>query len=77
MAQLQKACYASDARLRIRADSVGRARMGLQFAFAVPFGCYLLYHTLAPAGVMQNARASQGAYMYWVQNFMSPLKSQQ
>ena len=77
MAQLQKACYASDARMRIRADQVGRARFGLQLAFAVPAAAYMIYHTLAPSGVMQNARASQGAYMYWVQNFMMPLKSSQ
>ena len=38
---------------------------------------YLIYGTFAPSGAMQNHRASNGAYLYWVQNFMGAGKSYQ
>ena len=37
----------------------------------------MLYQTLAPEGVMQNFRASNGAYLYWFQNFMGNSKTYQ
>ena len=32
---------------------------------------------MAPEGTMQNFRASNGAYMYWAQNFLGPNKTYQ
>ena len=52
MAKLQASCYASDARLRIRVDYTGKARMLLGLAFAIPFSTYMLYNMYAPYGVM-------------------------
>ena len=65
MQNLEKAIFASDARLKVRYDLVGRARLILGTAFAFPFSVYLLYHTLAPYGAMQNFRATNGAYLNW------------
>ena len=44
-------------------------------AFALPFTVYMWYHLVAPSGVMNNFRASNGAYMYFVQNFLGPAKT--
>ena len=66
MQKLQKACYASDVRLRIRVDQMAQARLLLGGAFLVPATIYFLYHTFAPWGVMHNFRASNGAYLYWM-----------
>ena len=75
MSALEKAIFASDARFKIRFDQTARARTMLGFLFAVPFSCYFIYHTMAPSGVMQNHRASNGAYLYWAQNFLGPQQS--
>ena len=75
MMKLEKAIFASDARMRMRLDQTSRARVILGTGFLVPFSMYLLYHTFAPTGVMQNHRASAGAYMYYAQNFLGPKKS--
>ena len=52
MQKLEKACYASDARLKIRADALGRSRILLSGLMAVPVGVYLIYNTYAPNGVL-------------------------
>ena len=65
MKRLEKAIFASDARLRIRLDQTGRAKMIMGFGFALPFSVYIIYHLMAPHGVMQNFRSSNGAYMNW------------
>ena len=70
MQKLEKLCYAADARLKIRMDHHARARLWLGVAWTAPLGAYLLYHTYAPGGVMQNHRSSQGLYMYNMQNFL-------
>ena len=44
--------------------------MMMGFGFALPFSMYIIYHLMAPHGVMQNFRASNGAYMNWAQNFL-------
>ena len=75
MQRLEKAIYASDARLKIRLDQITRSRQILGFLFAAPFSAYFLYHLFAPQGVMQNHRASAGAYLYWAQNFLGPSKT--
>ena len=65
----------ADCRLKIRLDSSGKSRLVLGVAFAVPFATYMLHGFLAPNGAMQNHRASQGAYMYYAQNFLGPNRS--
>ena len=77
MQRLQTACYASDARLRIRSDITNKARLMLGVGVGIPFLTYLIYHMYAPSGVMQNHRASNGAYLYWVQNFLGTGRSNQ
>ena len=77
MQSLEKAIYASDARLKIRLDQNARGRIAMGLFFIAPFSAYLIYQTFAPSGVMQNHRASAGAYMYWAQNFLGPAKSYQ
>ena len=52
MQRLEKACYASDVRLKIRADQASRARFLLGGLAAFPIGVYLLYHTYSPHGVL-------------------------
>ena len=61
--------------MKIRLDSSAKSRLVLGVAFAVPFATYMLYGFLAPGGVMQNHRASSGAYMYYAQNFLGPSRS--
>ena len=77
MQNLEKAIFTADARLKIRLDLNSRARAILGFGLVFPFCSYLVYHTLAPSGVMQNFRASNGIYGNWAQNFLGPLKSMQ
>ena len=72
MQRLEKAVFASDARIKIRLDQTARSRQVLGLLFALPFSCYFIYNTMSPFGVMQNHRASSGAYMYWAQNFLGP-----
>merc|ERR1712032_334896 len=43
----------------------------------VPVGIYLIYNTYAPSGVLQNFKATNGAYMQQMQNFIGPVKSYQ
>ena len=77
MQRLEKACYASDARLKIRLDGHARAQLMLGVMMAVPIATYLLYNTYAPNGVYQNFKATNGAYMQQMQNFIGPFKSYQ
>ena len=75
MQRLEKAIFAADARLKIRMDQSARSRIILGCLFAAPFSMYMIYHMFAPQGVMQNHRASAGAYLYWAQNFLGPSKT--
>ena len=77
MQRLEKACYASDARLKIRMDLLSKSRMGLVMLFGLPFGVYLTYNSYAPGGVWMNFRATNGVYMYYMQNFIGPQRSYQ
>ena len=47
----------------MRRVATGRAQISLVVAFAVPFSTYMLYNFFAPGGVMQNYKASSGAFM--------------
>ena len=62
MQRLEKACYASDARLKIRLDQNARARFVLSGMALFPLGIYLIYHTYAPNGALNNFKATNGAY---------------
>ena len=77
MQRLEKACYASDVRLKIRLDQCARSRLILGGLMSVPVGIYLIYNTYAPNGVLQNFKATNGAYGQQMQNFLGPMKSYQ
>ena len=70
MRALEKAVLEQDIRVALRKSVTTRARLLLGLAFAFPFSCYFVYHLVAPAGVMQNHRASSGAYLSFMQTFM-------
>ena len=76
MAHLEKVINVADQRLRMRRDIAAKASVTLGFLDAIPLSSYMLYHLFAPSGVMQNHKASSGAYLYWMQNFMYKGKSQ-
>ena len=76
MQRLEKAVVIADQRIRMRREVAARASITLGLLVAVPLSTYLLYHWFAPGGVMQNYKASSGAYMFWAQNFMYRPKSQ-
>ena len=75
MQRLEKAITVADQRLRMRRSVNARVSISLQAAIAAPVTLYLMYHFLAPSGVMQNFKATNGAYMFWLQNFLYPIKS--
>ena len=75
MARLEKAVVVADQRIRMRREIAGRVSLSLGFLVAVPLATYMIYHLFAPNGVMQNHKASSGAYMYWAQNFLYRPKS--
>ena len=72
MKNLEKAISMADQRIRMRRDSNARAQVLMTMGLAIPLGAYLLYHWFAPSGVMQNYKASSGAYAYYAQSFMYP-----
>ena len=76
MRRLEQAINVADQRIRIRRDVAARASITLGMLVALPLSTYMLYHLFAPHGVMQNYKASSGAYLYWAQNFMYRAKSQ-
>jgi hypothetical protein len=76
MAKLERAVAHADQRIVIRKNVIGRAQVSLMLLGGFPLSAYLLYNWFAPGGVMQNMKASSGAYMYWPQNFMYRPKTQ-
>ena len=76
MARLEIAINHADQRIRIRRDVAARASITLGFLVAAPLSAYMVFNMFAPHGVMQNHKASSGAYLYWAQNFMYRAKSQ-
>ena len=61
----------------MRRTVTARVSISLGALVAIPLGSYLVYHYMAPGGVMHNYKASAGAYMYWPQNFMYRPKTSQ
>jgi hypothetical protein len=70
LARLERACNMADQRLRIRKDIAGKSSVALATIVGIPLASYMIYNFFAPGGVMQNAKASSGAYAYFPQNFM-------
>ncbi len=77
MARLERAVNAADQRIRMRRTMSARVSITLGAGVALPLGAYMVFHYLAPGGVMHNYKAAAGAYMYWPQNFMYRPKSHQ
>mmetsp|Transcript_42189 Transcript_42189/g.30369 ORF Transcript_42189/g.30369 Transcript_42189/m.30369 type:complete len:93 (-) Transcript_42189:222-500(-) len=75
MKRLEKAINISDQRIRMKRNVNARVSVSLTFLAGAPLTFYLLFHWMAPSGVMMNFKATNGAYMYWVQNFLYPIKS--
>ena len=76
MQRLEKAIAVSDQRIRIRREVASRASLSLGLLVAFPLSFYMIYNTFGANGVMQNYKASAGAYLYWAQNFLYRQKSQ-
>ena len=70
MRNLETAIKVADQRIRMRRLEAGRSQIALAVAFAIPFSTYMLYNFFAPGGVMQNYKASSGAYMNYASNWM-------
>ena len=51
------------------------AQLTLALGFLVPFCSYMIYNFFAPSGVMQNYKASSGAYMHYAMNWMLKQRS--
>jgi hypothetical protein len=77
MKRLEKAVIIADQRIRMRRNVTVNVSLALGTLFAVPLGSYMIFHLFAPAGVMQNNKATSGAYMYWAQNFLYKGKTNQ
>ena len=65
MQALEKAIFAADIRVRVRADQTVKAKLLLGTVIMVPFGIYWIHGMVAPYGFMQNFKASNGCYAYW------------
>ena len=76
MRTLEKAIGAADQRIRMRRTANSNAQIALTLAFGVPFCSYLIYNFFAAGGVMQNYKASSGAYMFYAQNWLIRPRSQ-
>ena len=75
MRNLEKAILVGDQRIRMRRTAVANSQIALVVLFAVPFGSYMVYNFFAAGGVMQNYKASSGAYMNYAMTFMLKPKS--
>ena len=75
MQRLEKAVAVADQRIRIRKDVFSKVSLSLATMVGVPLSFYMIYNMFAPSGVMQNMKASSGAYAYFPQNFMQRVRS--
>ena len=76
MRALEKAVKVADQRIRMRRSQIANGNITLQLLFAIPFSTYLIYNFFAPGGVMQNYKASSGAYMAYPKTWMLKQRSQ-
>ena len=70
MRTLEKAIVMADQRLRMRRQGNVNAALILATAFSIPFCSYMIFNFFAPTGVMQNYKASSGAYMSYTMKWM-------
>ena len=70
MRNLEKAISVGDQRIRMRRTAVANSQIALACLFAVPFCSYMVYNFFGAGGVMQNYKASSGAYMAYAMTFM-------
>ena len=70
MARLERAIAHSDQRFRIKREVNSRVTVALTLLFGLPLSAYLIHGWFAPSGVMQNYKASSGAYMDFTQRFI-------
>ena len=75
MRNLEKAITAGDQRLRMRRTACGNAQLSLTFLFGIPFASYMIYNFFGAGGVMQNYKASSGAYMSYSMTFLQKPKT--
>ena len=75
MRALERAVQEADIRISIRKAKHVNARLAIGLSVAFPLSLYFMYHTVAPTGVMQNHKASSGAYMNFMQTFMQKPRS--
>ena len=70
MRNLENAINVADQRIRMRRLGNSNAQITLAIGFCVPFCSYMIYNFFAPSGVMQNYKASSGAYMNYAMTWM-------
>ena len=70
MRNLEKAVLAADQRVKMRKMGAVNAQLILGVAFALPFSSYMIWNLFSSSGVMQNYKASSGAYMHFASNFL-------
>ena len=75
MRALEKAINEQDVRIALRKTVQARASIFLGVIVVLPFSCYFLFNIAAPHGVMQNYKASSGAYLHYMQTFLYRQKS--
>ena len=63
MRNLEKAVLIADQRIRMKRVATTNAQLFMVAGFGVPFCSYLIYNFFAAGGVMQNYKASSGAFM--------------
>ena len=75
MRNLEKAIVMADQRIQMRKTANARVSLMMSAGAIIPLTTYLIYNFFAPRGVMQNYKASTGAYGYWAMNFLNSPKS--
>ena len=75
MRALEKAINVADQRIRMRRQAVANGQITMSLLFLIPFGSYMIYNFFAPGGVMQNYKASSGAYMAYPKTWMLKQRS--
>ena len=75
MRNLEKAILVGDQRIRMRRTASGNAQLSLALLFVIPFSSYMIFNFFAAGGVMQNYKASSGAYMAYAMTFMMKPRS--
>ena len=70
MRALEKAINMADQRIKMRRATNANVRLTLSTMLALPLSTYLIYNFFAASGVMQNHKASSGAYGYFASTWL-------